>query len=104
MFRRKRVLLSQSIALLINPSLEIYVLFLLLQLQYNPVHFTLLSPASAGTRLPPGARFSKVPVVTFRARKAVLWFAVVTGVTGNNFANDKMAMKLSVNKAELTGL
>ena len=62
----------------------------------TPIHFTLLSPASPGTRLPPGARFSKVPV-----RKAVLWFAVVTG---NNFANDNMAMKLLVNKAELTGL
>ena len=65
------------------------------------IHFTLLSPASPGTRLPPGARFSKVPVVTFRVRKAILWFAVATG---NNFANDNMAMKLLVNKAELTGL
>ena len=67
----------------------------------TPIHFTLLSPASPGTRLPPGARFSKVPVVTFRVRKAILWFAVATG---NNFANDNMAMKLLVNKAELTGL
>ena len=51
----------------------------------------------------PGARFSEVPV-TFRGpeRCICVWRVCIQDQSFNNFEND--TIKLSVNKAELTGL